>query len=148
MGQAAPKCHLKQTKILKSSLARKKARLQTLKRKATWQGSDWQVMPPQYPASGASQAPRQQEILSMDRGPWANLSSPLLLPTCPVNAGDLPERGDQRVLVLHCEFQGHPFWHHKNHPNDKPSAPECIRHHQVGEPPALLGDVLNRVQVE
>lgn len=85
---------------------------------------------------------------SQTAGPWANLCSPLLLPTCPVNTGDLPERGDQRVLVLHCEFQGHPFWHHKNHPDDKPSPPECISLHQVGEPPALLGDLLNRVQVE
>lgn len=85
---------------------------------------------------------------SQTAGPWANLWSLLLLPTCPVNTGDLPERGDQRVLILHCEFQGHPFWHHKNHPDDKPSPPECISLHQVGEPPALLSDLLNRVQVE
>lgn len=65
-----------------------------------------------------------------------------------MNTGDLPERGDQRVPVLHCEFQGRPIWYYKKHPDDNLSPPECIGLHQVGESPALFCDLLYRVQTE
>lgn len=45
----------------------------------------------------------------------ANPSAPPHFLPLSVNPGDLPKRGDQRVPILHVEFQGHPFRRHQNH---------------------------------
>ena len=54
---------------LEEKKKKKKARLQTLKRKNAWQGSNWQVMPHPTLHHVPSKAPRQQGSLGMDREP-------------------------------------------------------------------------------
>lgn len=63
-----------------------------------------------------------------------------------MNPGDLPKRRDQRVPILHGEFQGPPFRHHQNHRDGEPCPAEHVGLHQGGEPPALLGDLLHGMQ--
>lgn len=70
----------------------------------------------------------------------------LLPPALPVTSGDLPKRGDQRVLVLHSEFQSYPFRHHQNHRDGEPRPAEYIGLHQGGEPPALPSDLCHGMQ--
>lgn len=91
MDQAAP---VSSTKILRSRL--KKSQTIVPKEKACLAGIRLTGhVTPEPVLHVPSKAPRQQDTLSVHRGPWANLSSPLFLPALPMNTGDLPERGDQ-----------------------------------------------------